>query len=91
MSSTAGRKRDAIWDEYVEVQGESNKFKRAMCKKCCKEMQGLVRRMKAHFVTCSRESVLEQCMTPGKAATLTYSVLSVVFLFASNQPCVHDF
>jgi len=59
-----GRKKDVIWHCYIEKQGK--KSKRAVCKKCGKEMQGLTSRMKSHFNICSNNS--DEDVTQNKSA-----------------------
>lgn len=49
---SAGRKRDTIWFYFNEKIEVGKKGSRAICKKCGKEMQGLVARLKNHFSTC---------------------------------------
>ena len=48
-----GRKKDPIWDKYIEIQPDgsrgSSKAVRAKCKLCGEVMAGLVSRMKTHF------------------------------------------
>jgi len=66
-----GRKKDVIWHYYIEKQGK--KSKRAVCKKCGKEMQGLTSRMKSHFNKCSINSDNED-VTQNKSAG-TYIII----------------
>lgn len=52
MSST-GRRKDMVWLNFEEVKSDIRKGCRAKCKKCKKEMEGQVIRMKKHVETCS--------------------------------------
>jgi hypothetical protein len=44
-----GRKRDSVWLNFDEVKIESRKGKRAKCKECGGEMEGLTQRMRKHL------------------------------------------
>ena len=49
----SGRKSDSIW-QYFETKRVAGKVGcRATCKKCGKEMQGLVARLKQHYHDCA--------------------------------------
>lgn len=50
---SAGRKRDPIWLYFKEKFEVGKKGSRAICKKCEKEMQGLVARLKNHLSICA--------------------------------------
>lgn len=55
---SSGRKKDPIWIYFKElpvVPGKSGL--RATCKKCNKELQGIVSRLKAHHKKCSEKKV----------------------------------
>jgi len=69
-----GRKKNVIWHYYIEKQGK--KSKRAVCKKCGKEMQGLTSRMKSHFNKCSNNSNNEKDVTQNKSAG-TYIIIII--------------
>lgn len=49
----AGRKRHAVWEFFCETKNENFKGKRAICKKCKKEIVGQVAQMKKHMKICS--------------------------------------
>ncbi|XP_025051378.1 uncharacterized protein LOC102368925 isoform X2 [Alligator sinensis] len=49
---TSGRKRDSLWEYFEEIPSLGKKGKRAKCKQCKREMQGLVARMKRHRDNC---------------------------------------
>ena len=52
----AGRKCDMVWN-YIECLAQEGKTgKRARCKSCGYECQGLVKRMKKHYDRCSNEA-----------------------------------
>lgn len=51
--SSSGRKKDLIWIYFLEVKNDKRKGSRAKCKKCSKEMEGQVFRMKKHLETCA--------------------------------------
>lgn len=51
----SGRKKDAVWVYYNEKKSASGKFNKAVCKRCNKELMGLVARMKKHLETCATE------------------------------------
>jgi len=61
-----GRKKNVIWHYYIKKQGK--KSKRAVCKKCGKEMQRLTSRMKSHFNNCSNNNNNEEDVTQNKSA-----------------------
>ena len=48
----SGRKQDIIWLNFDRVVVPGKKGYRAKCKKCAKEMQGLVVRLKQHSAAC---------------------------------------
>lgn len=52
----SGRKRGSIWYYFNEKSEIGKKGSRAICKKCGKELQGLVSRLKYHFSNCERDS-----------------------------------
>lgn len=55
--SSSGRKKDPIWINFEELPvrpGVSGS--RAVCKKCRKEIQGIVARLKKHLSDCYSES-----------------------------------
>lgn len=54
---SAGRKKDPIWFYFNEKFEVGKKGNRAICKKCGKEMQGLVARLKNHISTCVNKDV----------------------------------
>jgi len=56
----------------ITSKKQRKKSKRAVCKKCGKEMQGLTSRMKSHFNKCSNNS--EEDVTQNKSAG-TYIVI----------------
>ncbi|XP_069586836.1 uncharacterized protein [Ranitomeya imitator] len=52
----AGRKRDPVWEYFNEAPSPISKAgMRAKCKRCNKEMQGLVARMRQHHEKCGDE------------------------------------
>lgn len=53
--STPGRKKHAIWEQFTSIPQENTTLKtnRVRCRKCKKELVGLVKRMEAHFQQCS--------------------------------------
>lgn len=52
----AGRKRDPVWEYFNEAPSPIGKAgMRAKCKRCNKEMQGLVARMRQHHEKCGDE------------------------------------
>lgn len=51
----SGRKKDAVWIYFDEKKSASGKFNKAVCKRCNKELMGLVARMKQHLETCVTE------------------------------------
>ncbi|KAM4035029.1 uncharacterized protein ACNLHF_021730 isoform 1-T1 [Anomaloglossus baeobatrachus] len=54
--SSAGRKRDPVWEYFNEAPSPIGKAgMRAKCKRCNKEMQGLVARMRQHHEKCGDE------------------------------------
>ena len=53
-----GRRRDDIWNYFIEVPTNGLKSKRAKCKRCHKDIIALVARMKSHYYnTCSINNV----------------------------------
>lgn len=50
--SSGGRKKDGVWDNFIQRIQEDKKGSRAVCKECGQEMQGLVVRMKQHLSVC---------------------------------------
>lgn len=48
-----GRKKDSIWNHFVQREVPGKTGFRAECKKCKKEIVGLVARMKIHFDSCA--------------------------------------
>lgn len=44
----SGRRLDSVWQYFIKVKSDNNKCVRAKCKKCSKEMAGLVARLKKH-------------------------------------------
>jgi translation initiation factor 2 alpha subunit (eIF-2alpha) len=52
----SGRRQDALWKHFNRKRAHSEKGKteyvRAECKKCKKDMAGLVKRMRAHYEKC---------------------------------------
>lgn len=51
----AGRKEDSIWQFYIKKTERNKLGCRAVCKKCNKEIQGLVQRLKAHHEICNKQ------------------------------------
>lgn len=47
MSST-GRRKNPVWQHFVEIRSSNGKTIRAKCKLCKEDMVGLVARMKQH-------------------------------------------
>lgn len=56
---SAGRKKDPIWFYFHDKLEVGKKGSRAVCKKCGKEMQGLVARLKNHFSICANQTINE--------------------------------
>lgn len=50
--SSGGRKGDLSWLYFDKVKNDKRKGCRAKCKRCHKEMEGQVGRMKKHLETC---------------------------------------
>lgn len=50
---SSGRKKDPIWYYFNEKFEVGKKGRRAICKTCGKEMQGLVARLKSHYSICA--------------------------------------
>lgn len=48
MFTSGGRRKDLVWLHFDEVKNNQRKGCRAKCKKCKKEMEGQVARMKKH-------------------------------------------
>lgn len=48
----SGRKKDPIWNHYIEKSDKAKTGVRAVCKNCNKELQGLVQRLKNHHIIC---------------------------------------
>lgn len=56
----SGRRKDAIWNYFIEKKSDKAKpGSRAICKNCKKEMQGLVQRLKDHHEKCKKTLHLE--------------------------------
>lgn len=51
----SGRKRDPIWENF-DARKEKTGV-RAICKKCGKELQGLVCRLRKHISQCTQKNV----------------------------------
>ena len=51
-----GRKSDIVWLYFNKVEKLGVKGCRAICKDCKSEMQGIVKRMKAHKMKCTPET-----------------------------------
>lgn len=51
----SGRKKDAVWVYFDAKKSACGKFNKAVCKRCKKELMGLVARMKKHLETCVTE------------------------------------
>uniref|UniRef100_A0A6P7H6L1 Uncharacterized protein LOC114346820 n=1 Tax=Diabrotica virgifera virgifera TaxID=50390 RepID=A0A6P7H6L1_DIAVI len=49
----SGRKKDPIWQFYVKTTNPNKLGCRAICRKCRKDIQGLVQRLKAHHDVCN--------------------------------------
>lgn len=51
----AGRKKDDIWQFFEEksLKMEGKKGRRAICKKCNLEIQGIAERLKKHYAKCN--------------------------------------
>lgn len=55
-----GRGRDGIWQHYTEMRTIGKTGSRAECKKCKKQIQGIVSRLKTHHNECNKDySVME--------------------------------
>ena len=63
---SAGSKRDPIWFYFNEKIEVGKKGSRAVCKKCGKEIEGLVARLKNHFSIC--ESTNEDVDDPQQSS-----------------------
>lgn len=53
----SGRKKDKIWDYFIEKTEKGKTGSRAVCKNCKKEMQGLVQRLKGHHEKCKTKTL----------------------------------
>ncbi|XP_050507193.1 uncharacterized protein LOC126891479 [Diabrotica virgifera virgifera] len=49
----SGRKEDPIWQFYIKTTNPNKLGCRAICRKCRKDIQGLVQRLKAHHDVCN--------------------------------------
>lgn len=61
MSGSGGRKKDPIWQYFIEKSNKSNgkTGSRATCKKCKFELQGIVARMKTHWEVCQKTEAVQ--------------------------------
>lgn len=50
-----GRKKDAIWCEFLDLPHPDNSIKKLKCKHCGIEVQPLVERMKKHVEACKNK------------------------------------
>lgn len=57
----SGRKEDYIWQFFIKITDAKKTGCRAVCKKCKKEIQGIVQRMKIHHQICEEQA--EQLLT----------------------------
>lgn len=53
-----GRQKDAIWQYFLEKCGNTKTGRRAICKICKKEIQGIVARMKTHYEECKKRGTV---------------------------------
>ena len=67
MSRSGGRSLDPIWIYFEVVNKPQNVGKWAKCKKCDKEMQGIVSRLKLHQEKCQTEEA--NPTVPGSSST----------------------
>lgn len=60
--STPGRKKHPIWEQFIAIPQENTTMKtsRVRCRKCNKELCGLVKRMEVHFRKCSSVSTTDE-------------------------------
>ena len=63
-----GRHQDSIWYHFDKILQPGKTGCRAKCKSCSKDMQGIVSRMKQHYVACSLDSTDQDTSTPPPAA-----------------------
>lgn len=64
--SSSGRRKDLVWLYFNEVKNDNRKGCRAKCKKCNKEMEGQVARMKKHVENCSNHHSDTDSLDNGK-------------------------
>lgn len=74
----AGRKKDDIWNNFVQIPNENKTGTRAKCKLCGVELQGLVERLKTHSRNCTSNDDVEFVETsdPGGDSGSMPSVLN---------------
>lgn len=62
FSVMAGRKKDIIWADFIELPPRPNITGiRVKCKICKKELQGIVQRLKKHKITCCNRDSEDEC------------------------------
>lgn len=82
MSRSGGRKKDPIWQYFIEKSNSSDgkTGSRATCKKCKVELQGIVKRMKRHWEACQKttavQAVISDTDNNDSASTSTASTCS---------------
>ena len=59
----SGRKQDCVWLYFDKIKVVGKAGCRATCKKCGKEMQGLVARMKQHYDSCTDAHTVDTSIT----------------------------
>lgn len=67
----AGRRKDNIWNNYVEKVSKGKTGSRAICKICKKEMQGVVQRLKEHYSKCKKMQDMEVENSPSSSTVST--------------------
>jgi len=55
--SVTGRRKDAIWNYFIELEPDDNhKIRRAQCKQCDEPVSALVARMRTHWEKCNKSA-----------------------------------